>query len=101
MANDPRNPEKMSKGGLVTSRNPFVGGANSIAPKLAEHAGFGIAVDTVLAGGCALIVGRTRDGGAISLTVLDGDERHRGYAANHKELDNLLGNLMDKYEQKR
>jgi len=38
-------------------------------------------------------VGRTRDGGAMVLTVLDGDNRHRTYCSSTAELEAALESL--------
>jgi len=51
-------------------------------------------LDSVLSHGFAVIFGRTRDGGALSITLLDGDERHRTYCANQDELDEAFDSLL-------
>lgn len=84
----PKQQEK-GKGGLWDTRpNPFgQGKAQHIAPELAAVSGLGQAFDRVLHTGCAIMVGHTRDGGAVVLTILDGEQRHRTYCANETELD--------------
>jgi len=74
--------------------NPFAGTANG-APKvsLGDVSRLGLVLDTVLAEGAAVMVGRTRDGGAVVLTVLDGDNRHRTYCSSTAELEAALESL--------
>jgi len=75
-------------GSLQTTPNPFTrdrkhdGGGRISRSKSASAA-----IDAALDLGLALIIGRTSDGGAVSLTLLSGEERHRTYCANQDELD--------------
>jgi hypothetical protein len=45
--------------------------------------------------GLGVVIAPTRDGGAVSITILDGDSREKGYAADPDEFDALLGGLND------
>lgn len=45
--------------------------------------------------GCALMIGATRDKGAISLTLLDGNDRHRVYPTDVQELHQALIDLAE------
>jgi hypothetical protein len=45
--------------------------------------------------GCALLFSPTSDGGAISVTVYTGDERHRDYAATAEDFANILLAIRD------
>ena len=49
----------------------------------------------VVENGCALMVSATRDKGALCLTLLDGDKRHRVYPASAAELVAALTDLRD------
>lgn len=95
----PRKTET-GKGGTWDSRpNPFGGkDVPHIAPELAEVAGLGRVFDLVLRAGCALMLGHTRDGGAVCFTVLDGDNRHRTYAGNVHDLEQAIESLAAAYE---
>jgi len=74
--------------------NPFAGSASGAAKvSLGDVSRFGLVLDTVLAEGAAVMVGRTRDGGALVLTVLDGDNRHRTYCSTNAELEAALESL--------
>lgn len=53
------------------------------------------AVLAVVENGCALMVSATRDKGALCLTLLDGDKRHRVYPASAAELVAALTDLRD------
>jgi len=48
--------------------------------------------------GDALTLGRTRDGGAVSLVILSGDERIRKYARGADELHELLAEIRASLE---
>jgi len=43
--------------------------------------------------GDALMFGLTRDGGAVVLTVLSGDDRTKAYATGEEEIANLLADV--------
>jgi hypothetical protein len=83
------------KHGLWDTRpNPF----GSKAPQAntasyAEIPSFGLAVDKILRAGCAVLLGQTRDGGALVLTILDGEERHRTYCSNQSDLDKAITSI--------
>lgn len=89
------------KGGLWDTRaNPFANNkAGHIAPELAEISGLGQAFDRVLRAGCAVMLGHTRDGGAVVLTILDGEQRHRTYCANTGELDAAIEAMTFVYSE--
>jgi len=83
-----------------TRPNPFASSKNvGHAPSLGDIPDFGVALDKVLAQGCAVLVGTTRDGGALVLTVLDGDQRHRTYCSNYDELAAAVKALSFVYEE--
>jgi hypothetical protein len=89
------------KGDNFASRpNPFpIRQASGSAPNLDEIPGLGAALDAVLDAGCAIMLGRTRDGGAVVLTVLDGPLRHRTYATSVDELDGAIIALHNTYAE--
>lgn len=83
-----------------TRPNPFASSKSvGHAPSLGDVPGLGLAFDQVLEQGCAILVGRTRDNGALVLTVLDGDQRHRTYCSNDQELDLAIKALTFVYEK--
>jgi len=89
---------KIINGEFNTQRNPFVGrGDKGKAPELSACADIGRACDRVLAMGCAIMLGHTRDGGALVITILDGNDRHRTYCADERELDMACAALYDVY----
>lgn len=88
------------KGGNIDSRpNPFrnVAARASAGPDLSDNANLGHVVDKILSAGCGIILARTRDGGALVITVLDGDTRHRTYCSDDTELEEALDSLNDYY----
>jgi len=85
-------------GNFATRKNPFTqtqGARNR--PSLADNSSVGLALDAILNSECAIIVGSTRDGGALVLTILDGDERHRTYCSNDGELDDAIKVILRLY----
>ncbi len=87
------------KGGdFNTRKNPFAQvRLVSRRPSLADNTSVGLALDQILKQGCAVMLGGTRDGGALVLTILDGDDRHRTYCSNEGELDAALQTIMMLY----
>lgn len=80
--------------------NPFASTKSvAHAPSLGDIPTLGLALDKVLSAGCAVLVGHTRDGGALVLTVLDGDQRHRTYCSTDVELDAAVKSLSFVYEE--
>lgn len=55
----------------------------------------GEVVCDVLGAGLGIIFAPTRDGGAISITLLDGTEREKGYAGDPGQLDALVEAVSD------
>lgn len=92
--------QKGKGGSLDTRKNPFATGPKLVAarPEFASHSRCGFAIDSVIRAGCAIIIGSTRDGGAIVLTILDGEDRHRTYCSTDAELEDALHSVEMLYE---
>lgn len=58
-------------------------------------ASFAIMVESALRAGCGILLAPTSDGGAISLTVFDGDDRQRTYLTNPEEVAEAVEVLQD------
>jgi hypothetical protein len=56
------------------------------------------AIATALDGGAALLFSPTSDGGAFSVTLLDGDERSRSYCATGDEINACLQAVLSHFE---
>lgn len=56
------------------------------------------ALSAALGNGCAFIISATRDQGALCLTLLDGNDRHKIYVSTVAELDKALQDLVDSFE---
>lgn len=69
---------------------PALDSIASIEPKLLASA-----IQAVAGTGAALIFSCTRDFGAVCLTLLDGNDRHKVYATNAQELDQALRDLVE------
>lgn len=83
---------------FIKRANPFQASFKTgSAPGLDEVSNFGSALDAVLTAGCAIIIGHTRDGGALVLTILDGSERYRTYCSNDEELTAAVKRMHEMY----
>lgn len=57
-----------------------------------------LALLSVVEHGCALMIGATRDHGAISLILMDGQERHKLYPSTAQELDQAMRDLIESFD---
>lgn len=82
-----------------TRPNPFTNKApaNALRADFTEVPNIGTALQVLCNTGCAVIVGATRDGGALVLTILDGDTRHRTYCSTSAELQDAFNAIIDMY----
>lgn len=64
---------------------------------LGGHSELGEVLDGLLETGDAVIIGRTRDGGALCFTILSGSEREKLYAGTTVELEALLDAIRAAY----
>jgi len=95
----PRKQESGKGGNFDTRPNPFQGSQNR--PKTiadyTEVPNLGKALQVLIQAGCACILGGTRDGGAMVVTILDGDNRHRTYCSTSEELQDAFSRIEDMY----
>jgi hypothetical protein len=56
-----------------------------------------LVIAAVVDNGDAVVLGRTRDGGAVVLTILSGDEKHKFYSTNNGELADNLNLIRREY----
>lgn len=82
------------------SRPKLLGRTRDVSPRVGEiwsidaskaHAALGAA----FASGCAVLISPTSDGGALSVTLYAGDQRHRAYCSSSSELVEALDAVMD------
>lgn len=82
-----------------TRKNPFtqkrIAGSH---PHFDEIQSLGTALDAILRQECAIIIGATRDGGAVVLTILDGPDRHRTYCSTPDELEEAITEIIMLYK---
>lgn len=55
------------------------------------------AVDAITRAGAAVLLGRTSDGGALSICILDGDSKIKEYPHTTEETEQLLAAILDEY----
>jgi len=101
MGNDtnqsPRKPRTPGKA-IADAPNPFKSRrVERDAGRLEDTPGVLGAIESICAGGRAVVFAKTRDGGAWAIQILDGDARFKDYAADQLELDSIFANLIDAY----
>jgi len=73
-----------------------IGNADSIA----GVAGVGDTIECTIAAGCYISFGRTTDGGATVIRVLDGDKKLTTYCVTQQDLIDALAALVQRYSDK-
>lgn len=99
MANDKRSKEY----GKTSTPNPAVSkyavlaegnGAGAVSWEEVDGRLIKAALVAATEDGCALIFSKTTDGGALSLTVLAGTDRHKKYAKSGELAESLLREMI-------
>lgn len=90
------------KGGNIDTRpNPF--GISRISkqtrPDVATCPSLLQCLDMGITAGAGFIIAGTRDGGALCITVLEGDTRHRTYCSSDEELEEAVASLTEYFTQ--
>lgn len=89
---------KVTRAGAATSGSPF--GRRAPAGGLAaieDVPGILAAIDAVARTGRAIMIARTSDGGAWSITILNDGARHKVYGREQDELDTIFSDILDAY----
>lgn len=95
MAHD--DPKGMG-GNFVVTQQPKAEAPQGKAPMPGDVPGFVVAMGYALAQGAGLVLTVTRDGGALSITVLDGNEKLKTYCANKEQLSSAALALRARYK---
>jgi hypothetical protein len=91
--------DQIQKGSRVGRPSPFSEPArNTSGAAFADVASFPAILDMVVNAGDGIILSRTRDGGAICVQLLTGDMRHKVYAGEQLELDQIFTDLFSAYK---
>lgn len=81
------------------SLRPLVDRRRSEAPRCSLSTGdrthLWNAIGTAVDAGLAVLLARTGDGGAVSLTLYEGDDRSRTYCSNDEELEAASAAILD------
>lgn len=96
------NGEEKGRGGnFKGERNPFrqEREQKGQAPEMRESPDMLQALDAALKAGNAVLVGHTRDGGALVITILAGELRFRTYCATTEELDDAATRMIQLYAE--
>lgn len=94
-----RKPAQGKGANFATERNPFQPSQMSFGLRAdyTEVPNLGKALQVLIQSECAIILGRTRDGGAMVVTILDGENRHRTYCPTSEELIAAFQKIEDMY----
>ena len=92
----PRDRQPVGRGGAFRRLRDRRDGASRAHELVQQHSDLvRDAVCAALYAGCGLLIAPTSDGGALSVTLYDGDERDRTYITNPEELEALAETLRD------
>lgn len=98
MAKEPKNGQSGKGGNFDTRANPFTRDVERKDPPSFQLCKAMLAaVDMTVKAGCAVMFGSTRDGGAVVVTILDGEHRHRTYCSNEGELEDAAQAMLQMY----
>jgi len=100
MSKDFSNAEKGKGGSFREERQDRPSRRIGDADSVANIAGIGNAIECVIAAGCYLSFGRTADGGATLIRVLDGDKKLSTYCTTTQELLDAVAALIEMYAAK-
>jgi len=94
---DPRS-EKKSKGGLAQKWAQVRTDDNvtNLGWDACDSAALLSLVTTITDQGGAVILGITRDGGALMVTVLDGDSKLKEYVPNNSDVTAVIWSLVER-----
>lgn len=98
--NDDQRPEKKSSGSLANKWKAMGTGGNVAGARWEDcdsAAVLGL-VACVTAQGGAITLGVTRDGGALAITVMDGDARFKEYIPSNTDLNEALWNITEQLQ---
>lgn len=91
--------DSMQAKSRIGRANPFSEPARRTAgAAFVDVASFPAIVDMIVNAGDGVILSRTRDGGAICVQLLTGDMRHKVYAGEQLELDQIWTDLFAAYK---
>lgn len=94
---------KKSNGEFTSGQNPFLklmGSYKDMHAGLDEVHNLAEILDNIVRSGCAIMFGETRDGGAMVITILDGDNRHRTYCHDVDEVNKAFEVMAEMYPKK-
>lgn len=78
--------------GVSTDYKPALDGTSALDPALLLRA-----IVATISSGAAVQFSCTRDFGALVITVLDGNDRHKVYPANAQEIAQAVTDLLDSF----
>ena len=84
----------------VEKNNRTVQKSGSPAEKLDNYGSLGHAIESVISAGAYISFGRTSDGGATLIRILDGDDKLTSYCHSHSEVLEAMEALEQRYKRK-
>jgi hypothetical protein len=96
----PKHDEEMGKGGVFkTERAATNRGPRLQCPPLASIQGLPACIQAAIMSGAYISFGRTSDGAAVLIRVLDGPDKLSTYCTTTEELQAAVAALADRYEE--
>jgi hypothetical protein len=96
----PKHEQEVGKGGMFkTERSVTRSGPMLQAPQLARVQRLPECIQAAVMSGAYISFGRTSDGAAILIRVLDGPDKLSTYCTSEAELDAAMGALADRYQE--
>jgi len=100
MTKDFTNEEKGRGGTFREERTDRPGRRTGDADSVAGISGIGDTIECVIGAGCYLSFGRTTDGGATLIRVLDGDKKLTTYCVTQQDLIDAFAALAQRYGER-
>jgi hypothetical protein len=92
----PGTPTRSGRGALFRPlRDRRTGGADRPQLHTSSASVLSTIVGSALSAGLGILIAYTSDGGALSITTYDGDDRDRTYCASPEELEQVAEVLLD------
>lgn len=92
----PGTPARPGKGALFRPlRDRRTGGSDHPQLHTSSASVLATIVGSALSAGLGILIAYTSDGGALSITTYDGDDRDRTYCSNPEELEQVAEVLLD------
>lgn len=88
-------PGSKADGQFKTTKNPFANTSNDFDFGSVDSVALGRSIVNLIQTGRAITFGFSKSSGVVSVTVLDGDDKHKTYCADSKALNYAMQNVAE------